>query len=77
MAEQKKQEPTNGEFKTAPLGFDKNEVMAYIVQINKGKKALQEEVDELKRALEAKEAEVPDTSALEEIEKKKALFYLS
>ncbi len=72
MAEQKKQEPTNGEFKTAPLGFDKNEVMAYIVQINKGKKALQEEVDELKRALEAKEAEVPDTSALEEIEKKKA-----
>ena len=72
MAEQKKQEATNGEFKTAPLGFDKNEVMAYIVQINKGKKALQEEVDELKRALEAKEAEVPDTSALEEIEKKKA-----
>ena len=72
MAEQKKQEPTNGEFKTAPLGFDKGEVMAYIVQINKGKKALQEEVDELKRALEAKEAEVPDTSALEEIEKKKA-----
>ncbi len=72
MAEQKKQEATNGEFKTAPLGFDKNEVMAYIVQINKSKKALQEEVDELKRALEAKEAEVPDTSALEEIEKKKA-----
>ena len=72
MAEQKKQEATNGEFKTAPLGFDKNEVMAYIVQINKSKKALQEEVDDLKRALEAKEAEVPDTSALEEIEKKKA-----
>ncbi len=72
MAEQKKQEATNGEFKTAPLGFDKNEVMAYIVQINKSKKALQEEVDELKRALEAKEAEAPDTSALEEVEKKKA-----
>lgn len=72
MAEQKKQEATNGEFKTAPLGFDKNEVMAYIVQINKSKKALQEEVDELKRALEAKEAEAPDTSALEEIDKKKA-----
>ena len=32
MAEQKKAPSTNGEFKTSPLGFDKAEVMAYIVQ---------------------------------------------
>ena len=51
MADQKKTASTNGEFKTSPLGFDKNEVMAYIVQHNKERKALKEENDELKRAL--------------------------
>ena len=50
MAEQKKAPSTNGEFKTSPLGFDKAEVMAYIVQHNKERKALKEENDELKRA---------------------------
>ena len=39
MAEQKKAPSTNGEFKTSPLGFDKAEVMAYIVQHNKERKA--------------------------------------
>ena len=52
MAEQKKAPSTNGEFKTSPLGFDKAEVMAYIVQHNKERKALKEENEELKRALE-------------------------
>ena len=51
MAEQKKAPSTNGEFKTSPLGFDKAEVMAYIVQHNKERKALKEENEELKRAL--------------------------
>ena len=55
MAEQKKAPSTNGEFKTSPLGFDKAEVMAYIVQHNKERKALKEENDELKRALEEKQ----------------------
>ena len=57
MAEQKKAPSTNGEFKTSPLGFDKAEVMAYIVQHNKERKALKEENDELKRALEKKTAD--------------------
>ena len=48
MAEQKKAPSTNGEFKTSPLGFDKAEVMAYIVQHNKERKALKEENEELK-----------------------------
>ena len=46
MAEQKKSPSTNGEFKTSPLGFDKAEVMAYIVQHNKERKALKEENEE-------------------------------
>ena len=52
MAEQKKQESHNGEFKTVPLGFDKAEVMAYIVQHNKTKKAFQEENEQLKAKLD-------------------------
>ena len=52
MAEQKKPTSSNGEFKTSPLGFDKNEVMAYIVQHNKERKALKVEYVELKRAHE-------------------------
>ena len=72
MADQKKQEMSNGEFKTAPLGFDKNEVMAYIVQHNKARKALQEELDALKRSLQTKENEAASASANEEIERKKA-----
>ena len=73
MADQKKPASTNGEFKTSPLGFDKNEVMAYIVQHNKERKALKEENDELKRALEEKH-QADESSGNEltaELEKKK------
>lgn len=74
MAEQKKPSSTNGEFKTSPLGFDKNEVMAYIVQHNKERKALKEENDELKRALEEKQqaGTGSDSELTAELEKKKA-----
>ena len=74
MAEQKKTSSTNGEFKTSPLGFDKAEVMAYIVQHNKERKALKEENDELKRALEEKQqnAEGQNDELTAELEKKKA-----
>ena len=74
MAEQKKAPSTNGEFKTAPLGFDKAEVMAYIVQHNKERKALKEENDELKRALEEKQQtnEGQNNELTAELEKKKA-----
>ena len=74
MAEQKKTSSTNGEFKTSPLGFDKAEVMAYIVQHNKERKALKEENDELKRALEEKQqaTEGAGEAATAELEKKKA-----
>lgn len=73
MAEQKKPTSSNGEFKTSPLGFDKNEVMAYIVQHNKERKALKEENDELKRALEEKKQanEGADNELTAELEKKK------
>ena len=74
MADQKKPASTNGEFKTSPLGFDKNEVMAYIVQHNKERKALKEENDELKRALEEKQqaGESSGNELTAELEKKKA-----
>ena len=74
MADQKKTASTNGEFKTSPLGFDKNEVMAYIVQHNKERKALKEENDELKRALEEKQqaGESSGNELTAELEKKKA-----
>ena len=74
MADQKKPASTNGEFKTSPLGFDKNEVMAYIVQHNKERKALKEENDELKRALEEKQQVNESVSEEEkaELDKKKA-----
>lgn len=74
MADQKKPSSTNGEFKTSPLGFDKNEVMAYIVQHNKERKALKEENDELKRALEEKQqaGTGSDSELTAELEKKKA-----
>ncbi len=74
MAEQKKASSTNGEFKTSPLGFDKTEVMAYIVQHNKERKALKEENDELKRALEEKQqsGEGHNDDLTAELEKKKA-----
>ncbi len=74
MAEQKKSPSTNGEFKTSPLGFDKAEVMAYIVQHNKERKALKEENDELKRALEEKQQanEGQNDELVAELEKKKA-----
>jgi len=74
MAEQKKSPSTNGEFKTSPLGFDKAEVMAYIVQHNKERKALKEENDELKRALEEKQQanEGQNDELAAELEKKKA-----
>ena len=74
MAEQKKPTSSNGEFKTSPLGFDKNEVMAYIVQHNKERKALKEENDELKRALEEKKQanEGASDELTAELEKKKA-----
>ena len=74
MAEQKKTPSTNGEFKTSPLGFDKAEVMAYIVQHNKERKALKEENDELKRALEEKQQtnEGQSNELTAELEKKKA-----
>ena len=74
MAEQKKAPSTNGEFKTSPLGFDKAEVMAYIVQHNKERKALKEENDELKRALEEKQQanEGQNDELAAELEKKKA-----
>ena len=74
MAEQKKAPSTNGEFKTSPLGFDKAEVMAYIVQHNKERKALKEENDELKRALEEKQQtnEGQNDELTAELEKKKA-----
>ncbi|MBE5717678.1 MAG: hypothetical protein EGR80_05975 [Ruminiclostridium sp.] len=74
MAEQKKSPSTNGEFKTSPLGFDKAEVMAYIVQHNKERKALKEENDELKRALEEKQQanEGQSNELTAELEKKKA-----
>ena len=71
MAEQKKQAATNGEFKTAPLGFDKNEVMAYIVQHNKVRKALQEENEQLKKALEEKQHEKNNEDLQKELEAKK------
>ena len=72
MAEQKKAPSTNGEFKTSPLGFDKAEVMAYIVQHNKERKALKEENDELKRALEEKQQtnEGQNNELTAELEKK-------
>ena len=74
MADQKKPASTNGEFKTSPLGFDKAEVMAYIVQHNKERKALKEENDELKRALEEKQqaGDSADNELTAELEKKKA-----
>ena len=74
MAEQKKSPSTNGEFKTSPLGFDKAEVMAYIVQHNKEHKALKEENEELKRALEEKQQtnEGQNNELTAELEKKKA-----
>lgn len=74
MAEQKKSPSTNGEFKTSPLGFDKAEVMAYIVQHNKERKALKEENEELKRALEEKQQtnEGQNDELTAELEKKKA-----
>ena len=74
MAEQKKSPSTNGEFKTSPLGFDKAEVMAYIVQHNKERKALKEENDELKRVLEEKQQanEGQNDELAAELEKKKA-----
>ena len=74
MAEQKKSPSTNGEFKTSPLGFDKAEVMAYIVQHNKERKALKEENDELKRALKEKQQtnEGQNNELTAELEKKKA-----
>ena len=73
MAEQKKSPSTNGEFKTSPLGFDKAEVMAYIVQHNKERKALKEENEELKRALEEKQQtnEGQNNELTAELEKKK------
>lgn len=75
MAEQKKSPSTNGEFKTSPLGFDKAEVMAYIVQHNKERKALKEENEELKRALEEKQQtnEGQNNELTAELEKKKGL----
>ena len=74
MAEQKKSPSTNGEFKTSPLGFDKAEVMAYIVQHNKERKALKEKNEELKRALEEKQQtnEGQNNELTAELEKKKA-----
>ena len=74
MEEQKKAPSTNGEFKTSPLGFDKAEVMAYIVQHNKERKALKEENEELKRALEEKQQtnEGQSNELTAELEKKKA-----
>ena len=74
MAEQKKAPSTNGEFKTSPLGFDKAEVMAYIVQHNKERKALKEENEELKRALEEKQQtnEGQNNELTAELERKKA-----
>ena len=74
MAEQKKAPSTNGEFKTSPLGFDKAEVMAYIVLHNKERKALKEENEELKRALEEKQQtnEGQSNELTAELEKKKA-----
>ena len=74
MTEQKKAPSTNGEFKTSPLGFDKAEVMAYIVQHNKERKALKEENEELKRALEEKQQtnEGQNNELTAELEKKKA-----
>ena len=74
MAEQKKAPSTNGEFKTSPLGFDKAEVMAYIVQHNKERKALKEENEELKRALKEKQQtnEGQNNELTAELEKKKA-----
>ena len=74
MAEQKKAPSTNGEFKTSPLGFDKAEVMAYIVQHNKERKALKEENEELTRALEEKQQtnEGQSNELTAELEKKKA-----
>ncbi len=74
MAEQKKAPSTNGEFKTSPLGFDKAEVMAYIVQHNKERKALKEENEELKRALEEKQQtnEGQNNELTAALEKKKA-----
>ena len=74
MAEQKKAPSTNGEFETSPLGFDKAEVMAYIVQHNKERKALKEENEELKRALEEKQQtnEGQSNELTAELEKKKA-----
>ena len=73
MAEQKKAPSTNGEFKTSPLGFDKAEVMAYIVQHNKERKALKEENEELKRALEEKQQtnEGQSNELTAELEKKR------
>ncbi len=77
MAEQKKAPSTNGEFKTSPLGFDKAEVMAYIVQHNKERKALKEENDELRRAKKSAEEkqqtnEGQNNELTAELEKKKA-----
>lgn len=76
MAEQKKSPSTNGEFKTSPLGFDKAEVMAYIVQHNKERKALKEENEELKRALEEKQQtnEGQNNELTAELEKKKQVL---
>ena len=71
MAEQKKAPSTNGEFKTSPLGFDKAEVMAYIVQHNKERKALKEENEELKRALEEKQQKVRTMSLQQSLKRKR------
>ncbi len=73
MAEQqKKNDSQNGEFKISPLGFDKTEVMAYIVQHNKDMKALKTEVEQLKKELEAAQNAGPSEDVTAEIEKKKA-----
>ena len=75
MAEQKKAPSTNGEFKTSPLGFDKAEVMAYIVQHNKERKALKEENDELKERSKKNSRrtnEGQNNELTAELEKKKA-----
>ncbi len=73
MADSKKTEAqNNGEFKISPLGFDKAEVMAYIGQHNKEKKALKEENDQLKRELEQAQNQGPSEDVMAEVEKKKA-----
>ena len=70
--QQKKNDAQNGEFKISPLGFDKSEVMAYIVQHNKARKALQEENEQLKKALEDQQGKASSEELEAEVEKKKA-----